>query len=87
MQFFNEASLASLPANLVAVPLTGFVILPLIFLDLFIPGDVLWYLAAEVLTQCFSFFCVGYPIFRLPLCKQMRRGGFLRLHARAGRGC
>ncbi len=55
LQFFNEASLASLPANLVAVPLTGFVILPLIFLDLFIPGDVLWYLAAEVLTQCFSF--------------------------------
>ena len=53
--FFNEASLVSPLANMVAVPLVGVIILPLIFMDIFLPGDWLWYLAGEVLGGLWYF--------------------------------
>ena len=48
--FFNEASLASPVANIVAVPLVGLVALPLALADVFLPGDILWTAAGWVLA-------------------------------------
>ena len=46
MWFFGEASLVSPLANLIAVPVVGFSVLPLALADLFVPGDYLWRVAA-----------------------------------------
>ena len=53
--FFNEASLASPFANFAAVPLAGFIILPLALLDVVLPGDILWKIAGEVLEWFWRF--------------------------------
>ena len=47
--FFNEASLASPVANLIAVPVVGFAVLPMALADVLLPGDVLWKLAGWIL--------------------------------------
>ena len=53
--FFNEASLASPLANFVAVPLFGFIILPLALLDVLLPGDILWRMAGAILEWFWQF--------------------------------
>ena len=53
--FFNEASLASPVANMVAVPLVGLAALPLALADIFLPGDVLWTAAGWVLAALLWF--------------------------------
>ena len=49
--FFNEASLISPLANLIAVPITGFAILPLALADVILPGDFLWRAAGFILEK------------------------------------
>lgn len=53
--FFNEASLISPLANFIAVPLAGFAILPLILLDVILPGDFLWIAAGFILEWFWRF--------------------------------
>ena len=49
--FFNQASLISPLANLLAIPVIGFIVLPLALADIFAPGDVLWRMAGWVLLH------------------------------------
>ena len=49
--FFNEASLISPVANLIAIPIVGFVVLPMALADVILPGDILWRLAGFVLEK------------------------------------
>ena len=49
--FFNQASLASPLANLIAVPVVGFAILPMALADVILPGDWLWTAAGFVLQN------------------------------------
>ena len=49
--FFNQASLASPLANLIAVPVVGFAILPMALADVLLPGDWLWTAAGFVLQN------------------------------------
>lgn len=53
--FFNEASLVSPVANALAIPLVGFVVLPLALLDVLLPGEVLWHAAGWLLTGFWNF--------------------------------
>ena len=52
--FFNQASLISPLANLIAIPVIGFVILPLALADMILPGDVLWQVAGWILAHCWD---------------------------------
>lgn len=56
--FFNEASLISPLANLMAIPVIGFVVLPLALADIIMPGDVLWEIAGFVLALMWE--CLSY---------------------------
>ncbi|MGI9337270.1 MAG: DNA internalization-related competence protein ComEC/Rec2 [Gammaproteobacteria bacterium] len=49
--FFNQASLISPLANLAAIPVIGFVVLPLALADIIMPGDMLWKIAGFVLSN------------------------------------
>lgn len=53
--FFNEASLASPLANIVAVPAIGLAVLPLTLLDVIIPGDILWQAAGRLLEVLWKY--------------------------------
>ena len=53
--FFGEASLISPIANLIAVPVVGFLALPLALADIFIPGDYLWRLSGFILEYLWLF--------------------------------
>ena len=49
--FFNQASLAAPLANLVAVPVAGFAVLPMALANVLLPGDWLWKLAGFILQN------------------------------------
>jgi competence protein ComEC len=53
--FFNQASLLSPLANVVAVPVVGFFILPLVLLDVLLPGNALWTVASWGLSTLWAF--------------------------------
>ena len=48
--FFNEASLISPLANIIAVPIVGFIVLPTVLLDVILPADILWHLSDVMLA-------------------------------------
>ena len=53
--FFNQASLVSPLANVVAVPVVGLLALPAALLDILLPGDILWHFAGWVLNGLWHF--------------------------------